>query len=96
MTEPTAAPSPDSGSLKAWRVQFDGWMALAYAETRGQARADVVSWYGLHPESFLAARVYRVPQIDSLARLNERGVEESHAVWETAGFNPYLDPVNRP
>lgn len=88
--------SKGAGCLKAWRVQFVDWMALAYAETRGQARADVVSHYGLHPESFLAARVTRVPKIDDLAAKNGRGVEESHWVWETAGFNPYLDPVNRP
>ncbi len=24
------------------------------------------------------------------------GIEESHDVWFSAGFNPYLDPVNRP
>lgn len=78
--------SPVIPALKAWRIQFDDWMAIAYARSRGDAAIQTVRWYGLDPESFLSARVYRIPKLDALA--TKRGVEERLDVWMSAGFNP--------
>lgn len=81
-------------ALKAWRVRFDDWMAIAYARSRGHAAIQAVRWYGIDPECFLTARVSRVPVLDEMA--TKPGVEERYDVWHLAGFNPYGDEMNRP